>query len=138
MKYKLIKRVTFFLLFVLALSCSGLSLGMIAHSATDMMPGMNMEMSSEMHACCGLGENQVDATEAGMLMIHDTVDIIGVQEQIVLTIAILFFVLLVEVVVNKIAIIQRLYMKQWRERSEYFALLYKRLFSSGLLHSKVL
>lgn len=136
MKLSLVRQIAFVLLAVLALSCSGLSLGMIAHSATSVMPGMDMD--SGMHACCGLEMNQSDTNETGT-MLHDTVQIITAQNQIVsLFLAVLsiigFFYLGNTFVYHTI----RQYMNIWSSQISYIALLYRRLFATGLLHSKVL
>lgn len=136
MKISIIKQIAFVLLAFLALSCSGLSLGMITHSVTSIMPGMDMNES--MHACCGLDTNQVNTSETGT-MLHDTVQIIAAQDQIIS-----FFIAVLSSIVffslGGIHVYQNvlLYMRRWGRQISYIALLYKRLFASGLLHSKVL
>lgn len=137
MKIKSLQKISTILLFVLAFSCSGLSLGMIAHSATDIMSGMDMEMSTEIHACCGLGENQMDTSDTGS-MVHNTIQIIGAPEQITILFVIILFTLFAEQILTAgISITQRLYMKKWKQQYSYLSLLYRRLFSTGLLHTKV-
>ena len=118
------------LLVVLGWSCLGLGLGMITHQIK------NSDDSVHVHQCCNTTEaNGVhDMTDADYH--HSTVP---ATIPLVLSVIFLIFVCCVTVTTkpSQHTSFQRLYIMLWERSLSYFALVFHRLFSRGLLHPKV-
>ena len=133
MSKKYFQFTTLMIITSLALSCAGLSFGMLGHGFMSMNGIGDVSNMASMHECCG-----VTTEDAGAAMDHHTP-----------TVATLSFVdlLIALLVVTYVAILQtskvidvfakwQLYARRWSERLSYFALYLTQLFSRGILHPK--
>lgn len=122
------------LLFVLAWSCFGLSLGMIGHG---MIHSDTMQIHAEgtnMHDCCALTGSAAEGTQFEH---HGTLLAAFVHFQIILlVVASIVLIQIVEYATLQVHTILQLYFRRWKENWSYYALCLVRLFSKGLLHPK--
>jgi len=136
----MMKRIALLLLFFLAWSCFGLSVGMIGHefiaSSETMALHEGMDMS---HECCGVQDQTAGETQdGGQISHHGMVAILtGSITSFSFFMAFVSSILLVTILLlGNIGERTALYMRRWGEQWAYFALFFSHLFSSGILHSK--
>lgn len=128
------KSITIGILFVLAWSCVGLSLGMIGHVFS--MDESTHDMAT-VHECCIVNTDEAGAAKTSTMDHHTpviaTLSIVNLFGVLLVAIVITLFV---SVLHHSTPIKIALYARMWLERCSYFAVYLKRLFSRGILHPK--
>lgn len=144
MQFGILKYISSFLLGVFVFSCAGAGLGMTAHAtffadqAETSMNSFDQQVSEHQHGCCGVSGVASQSSPIQSVLPHHQIAKYMFEQ-------IFFFLLaalsLVFSVFHRYAPDQsysfyRQYLQRWRERWQYFALYFVRLFSQGILHSK--
>lgn len=129
------------LLCALAWSCFGLNVGMIGHEM--LMAQEHPQTLAEHeanHECCIMPTSGEESQENALGIDHHNgaANAIIVNSMIYPLLVLLLAVLLPSLSIWRTVDVRiSLYVKRWREHWSYFALLWNRLFSRGILHSKI-
>ncbi|OGH77293.1 MAG: hypothetical protein A3C10_04130 [Candidatus Magasanikbacteria bacterium RIFCSPHIGHO2_02_FULL_48_18] len=134
MVFSLKQIVAFLLFFVLLWSCVGVGIGMIGHTLLSGHDPEHTEIASSQNCCATdtTGESSENTTAT-----HHTLAS-AVLVSFEFAVLVLGIALCISVLrpLRAFSLWCRSYLLQWKYHWAYFALLFRRLFSGGILHSK--